>query len=417
MTTMPGNCLNLLKVFAANAKGNLTVVAAIGLLAITIASGSALDYGHALQVRIDLQSKLDASVLAGASGSTDEADQIKTAEAFFEHATKGLMPVYSATFTSTNGVLSATGRAVVPMTLMGIGGIKSMTVAGKSKAQSADVFEPMCVMAMHPTRSHTLELDGSVSINAPDCNFYGNSNNTDDVIDPHQAQNFLTAKSVATIGGGHHYLQNVTPAPVFGTTVIADPLADLTIPTGGSTCKNTKYVIDNKNLTLPEGLYCDGLVVKNGSSIRLQKNGVYYIKGNAFQVNASSVTGDNVTIVLVDSKATINWQSATIKISAPQTGDYAGLAIVADRTSYTTNTIKNSTVDIEGVLYMPKGAFTWTNSGTPAVSAKWTAFIADGFSWDGSGTITIPFDLEASSVPYPSALNKIPSQGKVRLLN
>jgi hypothetical protein len=41
----------------------------------------------------------------------------------------------------------------------------------------------------------------------------------------------------------------------------------------------------------------------------------------------------------------------------------------------------------------------------------------DGFSWDGSGTANIPFDLNASDIPYPVAFNKVPMAGKVRLLN
>ncbi|MBL4758684.1 MAG: hypothetical protein JKY32_13940 [Rhizobiales bacterium] len=40
-------------------------------------------------------------------------------------------------------------------------------------------------MAMHPTRKHTLELKDSVSVIAPDCNLFGNSDYPWDVVDPH----------------------------------------------------------------------------------------------------------------------------------------------------------------------------------------------------------------------------------------
>ena len=78
--------------------------------------------------------------------------------------------------------------------------------------------------------------------------------------------------------------------------------------------------------------------------------------------------------------------------------------------------IKNSTINIHGVLYFPGGYFSWINIGTPTITALRSAFILDGFSLDGSGTIKIPFNLAASDIPYPAGLNAVPKPGKVRLL-
>ncbi len=54
-----------------------------------------------------------------------------------------------------------------------------------------------------------------------------------------------------------------------------------------------------------------------------------------------------------------------------------------------------------------KGAFDWTNTGTPTITAKWTAWIIDGVTWDGSGTIKINFDIGSSDIPFRGALRSV----------
>ena len=75
-----------------------------------------------------------------------------------------------------------------------------------------------------------------------------------------------------------------------------------------------------------------------------------------------------------------------------------------------------STVDLHGVVYLPNGAFSWSNTGTPSITAKWTAWIVDGVSWTGDGTININFNLKDSDIPYPPQLNVIPRPGSARIV-
>jgi hypothetical protein len=106
----------------------------------------------------------------------------------------------------------------------------------------------------------------------------------------------------------------------------------------------------------------------------------------------------------------LNWSDSTIQIAAKKSGPYKGLAIIGVRQD-TNNSLVNSTVDIHGAVYMPNGAFDWTNTGTPPVTAKWTAWVVDGFSWDGSGTVKINFDVAGSDIPYPNGLIAVPFPG------
>ena len=126
--------------------------------------------------------------------------------------------------------------------------------------------------------------------------------------------------------------------------------------------------------------------------------------------------GTGVTIALVDNAVALNWNGATVRLAAPKTGSYAGMVVIGvrDQKSHTFNA---STIDLHGVVYLLQGDLTWANTGTPTIHSKWTAWIVDGFSWSGDGTIRINFDLQGSDIPYPGTLNVIPRTTTARLVN
>ncbi len=255
-------------------RGSISTTFAFASVVLIGCSGVAVDYGRARLMHAQLQNNLDAAVLAGISGSTDAQKQIKTAQRYFDRWA-GVQPItYKASFSAKNGTLTATASAVADTSLLRVLNINTIDVGAKSTATSGDIDnEPMCFMAMHPTRKHTLEMKGSVSVVAPDCHIYGNSNHEYDVVDPHTPDNFLTAKSVAAIGGGHHYLENVTPPVEFGTKLIADPLLSMSMPAVPSKCTQTGLKLSGKSRTLPDGRYCNGITIEKGSKITLQKAG------------------------------------------------------------------------------------------------------------------------------------------------
>jgi hypothetical protein len=233
-------------------------------------------------------------------------------------------------------------------------------------------------------------------------------------VDPHNATNFLTGKSVQANGYGHHYIENVTPPLEHAPEVLTDPLAARAIPSNPATCLFTNKAVNNTTLTLDPGRYCSGLSI-TGSTVTLNP-GVYFITDDKFFVKNSTVTGTGVTIILPDDKAIISWDTATMRLKAPTTGSQAGIVFMGQRVA-ATNTIMKGTVDLEGVVYLPQGTFNWTNTGTPTVTAKWTAWVVDGFSWDGDGTINMTFDYQ-SGVTYPDELrNVIPRPGTPRLVS
>jgi len=395
-----------LRKFLRECSGSSALTFSLAIVPVLAGVGASVDYARAWRVDMQLQNATDAAALAAASITAFQREKGVTSESL---ARKMFAATYSGptgtlTYSETGGIYRVAVTAQLPTTIMGLVGVQSVEVGARSAAVADTLLQPACFMAMHPSRKHTLELKGTVSVYAPECHIYGNSNDEDDVVDPHNPQNFLTGKSVQAVGYGHHYIQNVTPPLEYAPKKLDDPLAAMSIPTDTS-CTFKSRKISGQTITIDPGVYCAGLTIDKGSNVTF-KPGSYFIDGGRFKLNKATVTGQGVTIILADNNSLIDWEDSTIRLSAPKTGPLAGIVITGIRYP-TKHVMEDSTVDLHGVVYLPKGAFDWTNNGTPTITAKWTAWIIDGVTWDGNGTIKINFDRAGSDIPFPGALNSV----------
>ncbi len=101
------------------------------------------------------------------------------------------------------------------------------------------------------------------------------------------------------------------------------------------------------------GKYCGGLSLNGTADFA---PGVYVIDGGTLKINANAdVTGTGVTFYLING-ATLSFNgNATMDLTAPTSGDYAGLLFYGDRTQgNATNTINgNSYSQMTGAIYFP----------------------------------------------------------------
>lgn len=411
--------------FPSSSSGTVSVLFAIGIVALVGIAGSAVDYSLTAWRKAKLQEALDAAVLAGVSdrgdaeklsgvdGGLTKGQRIEIAQVFFDGNKSSLPNVENVSFLYEGDNLVGRASIKVDTYLLRVVGFKKLDVNILASAASAVTREPLCFMAMHPTRKHTLELKGSVSVIAPECNIYGNSEHEDDVVDPHTPQNFLVGKSVQAVGYGHHFIANVTPPLEHAPELIPDPLSGLALPVA-TACDFTNMVVDGTSTALNPGTYCGGLAINNGAVVTLNP-GLYVISGDTFEMNGSEVAGSDVTVALADTNVKLDLQNSILRWSAPKTGAYAGMALIGTRDPVD-HVFQDSTIDLHGVIYLLQGAIQWTNSGTPAIDALWSAWIVDGVSWDGDGAIHYNFNLAGSDVPYPPEMRVIPRPGSARLV-
>ncbi len=405
-----------LKSFFSHQAGSVVIIASLVLPVLLGFVGFSLDYIRAYSLRTTLQGGIDAAVLAGVSSSQDQEQQISAAQAFFDTISSQLEQSVSVSFNHDGDNLIGTASTTIDTTILGILSIDDMDVGVEAIATAAKVHGSLCFMAMHPTRKHTLELKDSVSVIAPDCNIYGNSSHSYDVVDPHKPENYLIGKSVQAIGYGHHYLENVTPPLEYAPELIPDPLASLNIPTPGA-CDHEEMVVNGGTTTLNPGVYCNGLEIRSGANVTLNP-GVYIITGDRFKVDQSTLQGDGITIVLADNNVKIEWRgNSEIHLSAPKTGPYTSIALMGVR-EFVEHKIDKAVIDIHGIIYLPMGKFEWRNTGEASIDAMWTVWIIDGVTWKGDGKIYINFEPDDSDIPYPKEWKYlIPRPGTPRLIS
>ncbi len=411
--------------------GNFALAAALMAPVLIGVAGMAVDYGNAYKDKSSLQNALDAAVLAAMAKSYDAEKQIAIAEEFFfgnsvlqSGIIRDVSFVHNDPKTITGVVTASTETSLLKV--INRNSIDYSVTA--TAIQGPQTGHPVCIMAMHPIRKHTLELHDSVSINGPDCHIYGNSSHYDDVVDPHSPENFVYSASIQAVGYGHHYIQNLHPPLQRVVEVIKDPFLSKSIPRAVS-CDFKNFKISGQtvviasqgpgykeashkpeigadSITLKPGNYCAGMNITKGAKIKLNP-GLYILAGGEFAVEDSEMTGDGVTIVFSDRHVEMDISNSVLRLAAPENGTYGSFVMMGVREN-TSHTFDNSTLDMYGIVYLPNGDIDWTSTGTPDITAEWTSWIADGFSWKGDGTINFPYNTSGSRIPHIPALNVIP---------
>lgn len=139
---------------------------------------------------------------------------------------------------------------------------------------------------------------------------------------------------------------------VTGVAPIQDPYAQ--VPSPGTCSGNTK-ITDGGTYAGPH--YCAGVDIKNNANanaktINLQP-GVYYI-GTTFNLeNNITVNGTGVTLVFMPGTTFSLKNNVIFNITAPTSGDYAGIAIMGRDMAGDTLAWNNGTFNIQGAIYFP----------------------------------------------------------------
>lgn len=397
-----------------NECGATAITFSLASVALIGAAGLAIDFGRLHLERSKLQEMLDASLIAGASISAQLPNQIAEAKRYFAANSQTSAQPLTVEFFPDRSQIAGKVSTTMKSSLLAVVGIQEFDVVVNGKATNSVGYEPMCFTAMHPTRKHTLELNDSVSIVAPECNIYGNSSHFNDVVDPHSSQNFITARSVAARGGGHNFLENVTPPVQFGIELISLPLPNVIVPPTPA-CLATDKVISGQTMVLPAGHYCGGLTIEVGSKVTLEDGGKYFISGGPLEIKQSALQGKNIALIMKDTRSKFIVEGSKVTLAAQKTGPLAGVAVYG-LSATNGNLIDDAQMDIHGVFFLPNADFVWNNVSDFTPTSAWGSYVVDGVSWTGTGTVRYNFDLSASDIPFPSSMRAVPMVSDIRLV-
>lgn len=393
-----------------NERGNVLIITAAAL-PLTIGSAAmTTDMIQWVVWKRELQRQADSGALAGAFSLTQSKTVSSTVTA---DLTKNADTTLTVTSTIENAptagsyagntkavrVLLSTSRKLPFSSLF-------LTTAPTIKAEATAAIIASgnyCVVALEKTASVGISIGGNATVNMG-CGMIANSTgtNTIDAVNAYGSA-AVTASPIAAVG-------DLTPDSHFasGTTFLpysppqADPFAALPNPVLPADCPvNTMNDITNltvqpsETLDIYPGCYTSGVTLKGTVTMH---PGVYYIDGSSFQVNSSAViTGTGVTIILTSSSAATSGSSvasidinggATLNLSAPTSGTYAGVLIYQDRRANDSGTEKingNATTFLQGAVYMPSRQVQFT--GTAGMTTNCLQLVARRVVFSGNAAI------------------------------
>ena len=404
--------------WATNTSANISILAGVTFIPLTIAVTAAVDLSNAIRIKGSLQAAADAGVLAAATGLAsgyDESDKTKIAKAaFFANLSPELLKAFPAEpevtidFTTRTVHMDVEVNTDQLLTNM----ITDSLSIGVSATAIADQGSPVCLMAINPTAWKSLNIQGTVDVNALACAVQVNSDHAEAM--RQNGSGHANAESFCV--HGDYSGSNYSPAPRRHCNRERDPLAaqfaeDLaTLNIPAMSCKGDYNKVHNTAgavYTLNPGLYCQGLEIKQGT-VEL-KSGVHVFKDFPLSIAAQGTlrveAGGSVTIIFTGGEARFsNMAGANVDITAPSEGLFAGIvmAMTPESAPSKSNTITGGGyMEFDGIIYFPTQHLYISGNGDIGADSAQFAILADTIDIEGNGTLYIHISSDAPGSGLP----------------
>jgi Flp pilus assembly protein TadG len=394
----------------ADRRGVTAVITALALTILVGFCGLAVDVVMWEVNQRQLQGAADQAALAAATafrnaGETGALGDSTTAQnAAYATAIASGYPAASVSVAAYNGGASCTGDGCLQVTIAqqqpqyftalflsaftaSASAVGTCSGCGSGSFNVTSTGGGACVMALDASGSGVITASGTPTLSLNGCNLQNNSPNTSATI-MHGGATVEGCSTTNACGSMAFLAQPDTPSGSIDVPIVTnaapapDPYAGLTPPTFG-TCtpwpSGSTATIGGGSGTVttycnPGSLSIQTITIATGSTIVI--TGGFSAKGNF----AISGTGT----LYVTGGASLN-ANATIGISAPTTGPYAGIAVWFGGNSAVQWAGGNSS-SFSGTIYAPTAAVTMTGgAGIPTSCAR---MIAGSLSLSGNATAT-----------------------------
>jgi len=392
-------------------RGQAAVLLALAFVILLASVGLAIDGGIVYTERRRAQNAADAAAMAGALAILNQGNPVPVA--FARAADNGYdsnemdnwvdvhwPPIHGPTAGDSSHIEVQIRARVDPVfSQLVFSGVLENTVTAIARARpptAAPLVDGHALVGLSPhgcavawAHGNNLSLiEGAgifVNSDDPDCALVANGGN----------ELVVNGGGIYVVGGWEiSGNSSISPLPTSGVSQVTQPLVQ------PPTC-STEAVVDSGAGTISAG-HLTQLDIQNGSWTL--GPGVYCID-NGMRLNGGSVTGQNVTFYVAG--GAVSWSgNATIRLDAPDDGDYAGMLVYQDPTDADRMTLNGGSGSyIQGTIFAP-GAEVQVN-GTGGTDGFHSQVI--GYRVDLSGTS----DLHIVYDPSENFVQREP--GKVEL--
>jgi Flp pilus assembly protein TadG len=268
----------------------------------------------------------------------------------------------------------------------------------------------VCMIGLDPTAPSTLDMSDKARVTAQKCAIYSNSKNKAS-LNLHSLAR-VKADLVCVAGGVSGSTSAVTPnAPVTDCPALRDPLRDRPQPNVGLLqCDHVLTVVITAlsgKVKLKPGVYCGGINVVGGD-VKLDP-GTYIMNNGTLTVTAGGkLVGENVGFFLTGALSTIQFgPSSTISLTAPKTGDMAGMLFFEDRHTIFAiphRIASDNARNLVGTIYLPNNQLTIDSKHPIADQSDYTVIIAKKFQMMDGPELVLNTDYDHSPIPVPDGV-------------
>ncbi|MCE1238046.1 MAG: pilus assembly protein [Hyphomicrobiales bacterium] len=394
----------------ADRRGNTVVVFSIMAGALVFAGGAAVDIASITQKRAQLQAIADGGALAGAKEfRLGNADVSVVGQVAANYANQALGSA-GAKATVTPSVDDAAKTVTLALAsdvdtfVLGMSGVSTrVEVSATAKVVGG---APICVIGLQANANSTVLLDKSSRLQAPNCSIYSNSTSPNGLMAKNKA--VIQAAFICSSGGKWSPGPgSFNPDPQLDCPVLADPLSARAQPTAPG-CVQTNLVISGGTTSLNPGSYCGGLTVTAGATVTLN-SGVYIFKDGPLLVDGgATLNGANVGLFFSGKGAVLDFEAAsTISLTAPKSGDMAGMLVFEDRSSPSgqVHTIYSDNARmLLGTIYLPVNRLHVAANKPVADQSAYTIVVANQFTLSEGPTMVLNTNYDQTNIPVPTGI-------------
>ncbi len=404
--------LNLLHRLRDSEAGNIAIIAALALPVLVGITGIAIDYGAGINQSHKLQAVADSAALRAAR------------ELFLANATVATVTEVARRDAVWNlDVQSIGDPKTAKITVSVDSGAGTVQVDIKEDAVqffTASLFQKMgpitvssqariyggsniCLIGLDDVHQDTVILEDTAKVTAPSCGIYSNSRDSGGLNLVGSAS--MIADLICTVGGYSGRDSAFRPTPLTDCPVMPDPLAGHAPLTYGG-CDFIDRTLVQGTQTLDPGVYCGGLTV-SGDTIAILNPGIYIMDDGPLDViDNATLRGENVGFYFTGGSSNLKFdKDSTINLTAPKTGEMAGLLLFEDPAvdlGHQFIISSNNARNLLGTIYLRHAELTVNASSTVADISAYTVIIVRRLKMYGGPNLVLNTGYSQTDIPVPT---------------
>lgn len=398
-------CAAGLRKLGADSAGNTLLLYGVALVPLMGCVGLASDASQWVLWKRQLRAAADGGALAGAQAIGLHQDADRAARRALSYNASRAYEIVSVQTPPTSGAFAGDPSVVkvilktqqsLPFTSMFLSSPPVVQVSATARAYST---VPNCVIALEPTTSTGVTVTGSAALTMS-CGMASNSVGTQALLADGQTVDVPALSAAGGIVAGTSVPATTYLSPNSG--VSADPFAAVPNPSVAAMCAGAPSVSVKSmtNMTIGPGCYKS---LKSLGGLYLTP-GTYYIDGGDVTVGSQSlIQGYGVTLVFTSSTSPFDGTrvgsfnangSSYVRLTAPDTGIYAGIVMFQDRRTVMSNqTMMFVTGNsgggysslIQGAIYAPATEVTF--SGNSGIATDCMQIVGRRVTFTGNTTV------------------------------